>query len=135
MICDRYVILTDRTPPDHPLLVGWGVEPCDLAQETIMAAFAELSTKPGKTDLIEPILPPVPPSLNQAALETGTALQLTLAVANQVMRTWTAWLTAERERAKRWTYMPDGRKGEIPALFPAEFIQQNVVQPVRAWAS
>ncbi len=24
MICDRYVVLTDRTPREHPLLVGWG---------------------------------------------------------------------------------------------------------------
>jgi hypothetical protein len=104
-------------------------------QETIMAAFAEHSAKPGKSDLIEPTLPPVPPSLDQAALEAGTAQQLTLAVANQVSGIWAAWLTTERERVKRWTYMPDGRKGETPALFPAEFIQQNVVQPVRAWAS
>jgi hypothetical protein len=31
MICDRYVVLTDRTPGEHPLLIGWGVEPCDPA--------------------------------------------------------------------------------------------------------
>ena len=115
MICDRYVVLTDRTPREHPLLIGWDVEPCDLAmlaeqttaaQATIMAAFGEHRTRPGKADLIEPDLPPVPAPLDQAALEAGTAQQLTLAVANQVMRTWTAWLTTEGERVKRWTYMP-----------------------------
>ena len=30
MLCDRYVVLTDRTPREHPLLIGWVVEPCDL---------------------------------------------------------------------------------------------------------
>ena len=31
MVCDRYVILTDRTPREHRLLIGRGVEPSDLA--------------------------------------------------------------------------------------------------------
>ena len=140
MICDRYVVLTDRTPRKHPLLIGWGVEPCDLAmlakqitaaQATIVAAFGEYRTKPGKADLIEPVLPPVPAPFDQAALEAGTPQQLTLALANQVMRTWTAWLTTEGERVKRWTYMPGGWKGETPALLPAEFMQHNTVQPIR----
>ncbi len=144
MICDRYVVLTDRTPREHPLLAGWSVEPCDLAmlaeqtvaaQAAIMAAFGEYRTKPGKTGLIEPILPPVPAPFDQAALETGTTQQLTLAVANRVMRIWTAWLVTEGERVKRWTYMPGGGKGETPALLPAEFVQNNTVQPVRAWPS
>ena len=142
MTCDRYVILTDRTPRDHAVLAKWGVVPCDLAmlakqtiamQEAVMAAFTEYAAKPGKADLMEPTLPPVPSPLDQAALEAGSPQQLTLAVANQVMRTWTAWLATERERVKRWTYMPGGRKGEAPASLPAEFVQQNVVQPVRAW--
>ena len=34
MVCDRYVVLTDRTPREHPVLVGWGVEPSDLAMLT-----------------------------------------------------------------------------------------------------
>jgi hypothetical protein len=51
-----------------------------------------------------------------------------------VRRIWAAWLTAERERVKRWTYMPGGIKGEAPALLPAEFVQQNALQQVRAWA-
>lgn len=142
MICDRYVVLTDRTPRDHPLLLGWGVQPCDLAllakqataaQEALMAAFAEHRAKPGKANLMEPVLPPVPPPLDQTALEAGTAQQVTLAVADQVMRIWTAWLETERERVKRWAYMPGGRKDETPALLPAEFTQQNGVQPVRPW--
>ena len=107
MICDRHVIVTERTPREHPLLTGWGVKPCDLAmlarqttvgQAAIMAAFEKYRTKPGKADSTEP---PVPAPLEQAALETGTAQQLTLAVANQVMRTWTTWLTTEGERVKR----------------------------------
>jgi hypothetical protein len=142
MACDRYVILTDRTPRDHAVLARWGVAPCDLAtlakqttigQEAIMAAFAEHAAKPGKADLTEPTLPPVPSPLDQAALDAGTPQQLTLAVANQVMRIWTAWMATEHERIKRWAYMPGGRKGERPAVLPAEFTQQNVVQPVRAW--
>jgi hypothetical protein len=61
MICDRYVVLTDRTPRMHPLLISWGVEPCDLAmlakqitaaQGTVMAAFEEYRSKPGKADLM-----------------------------------------------------------------------------------
>jgi hypothetical protein len=140
MICDRYVILTDRTPREHPLLIGWGVEPSDLAmlakqttaaQATVLACFNEYRTRPGKSDLSEPDLPPVPVPFDQAELETGTAQQLTLALANQVMRTWRAWLTTEGERVKRWTYMPGGWKGEKPALVPAEFEEHNTVQPVR----
>lgn len=144
MMFDRYVVLTDRTPRSHPVLLAIGVEPCDLAmlakqataaQAAVMAAFDAYSAKPGKGDLVEPNLPPVPPPLQQAALEAGSPEQLTLAVANHVMRTWAAWLTTERERVKRWKYMPGGRKGETPALLPAEFIQQNTVQARRAWAS
>src|SRR5947208_13825622 len=60
MICDRYVVLTDRTPGEHALLLGWGAEPCDLAmlagqttaaQAAIMAAFEEHRCKPGKAYL------------------------------------------------------------------------------------
>jgi hypothetical protein len=142
MACERYVILSDRTPRDHAVLAQWGVVPCDLAafakqtisaQEAVMAAFAEYATKPGKADLMEPVLPPVPAALDQGALDAGTPVRLTLAVANQVMRTWTAWLAVERERVKRWGYMPGGIKGESPALLPREFTEHNVVQPVRAW--
>jgi hypothetical protein len=140
MICDRYVILTDRTPREHPLLIGWGVEPSDLAmlakettaaQATVLAAFSKYRTRPGKSDLSEPNLPPVPPPLDQAELETGTPQQLTLALANQVKRTWTAWFTTEGERVKRWAYMPGGRKGEKPASVPAGFGEHNTILPVR----
>jgi hypothetical protein len=142
MACERYVILTDRAPRDHAVLTQWGVVPCDLAafakqttaaQEALMAAFAEYAAKPGKADLMEPVLPPLPEPLDQAALDAGAPVQLTLAVANQVMRIWTAWLAVERERVKRWGYMPGGVKGEAPALLPRDFVEQNVVQPARAW--
>src|ERR1700722_18751414 len=139
MLCERYVVLTSRTPRDHAVLAQWDVAPCDLAmlakqataaQEAIMAAFAEHAAKPGKADLMEPTLPPVPAPLDQAALETNSPTQLTLAVANQVRRIWAAWLATERERVKRWTYMPGGIKGEAPAELPAEFVQQNALQQV-----
>lgn len=139
---DRYVVLTDRTPRDHAMFGGWGVVPCDLAilakcgtaaQEAIMAAFTEYAAKPGKGGLAEPIMLRVPRPLDQTALEAFAPQQLTLAVANQVMRIWSAWLTAERERVKRWKYMPGGRKDETPALLPAEFMHANVLHPVRAW--
>lgn len=139
MLCDRYMVLTDRAPRGHPLLIGWRAEPCDLgllaerttvAQATIMAAFEEYRGRPGKGELVEPVLPPVPEPLDQTALEAGAPEQLTLAVANQVMRTWTAWLATERERVKRWAYMPGGQKGEAPRLLPAEFVKRNAVQPI-----
>jgi hypothetical protein len=139
MICDRYVVLTDRTPHEHPLFIGLGAEPCDLGmlakhtatvQATIMTAFEEHRSKPGKADLIEPVVAPVPAPIDQAALEPGTPKQLTLALANQVMRTWQAWLDTEGERVKRWTYLPGGRKGETAALLPAGFTQHNTVQPI-----
>lgn len=142
MICERYVVLTDRTLRDHAMLARWGLVPCDLAmlakqtaaaQEALMAAFAEHAAKPGKADLMEPVLPHVPAPVDQAAWEAGAPQELTLAVANQVRGTWAAWLAAERERVKRWAYMPGGSKGETPALLPAEFVEQNVLQPVRAW--
>lgn len=147
MVCDRYVVLTDRTPREHRVLVGWGVEPSDLAmltkqvtaaQATVRTACSEYRTKPGKSDLSEPELPPVPGPVDQAALETCVSPQLTLALANQLMRTWTAWLITEGERVKRWAYMPGGWKGEKPALVPAEFAEHNTVQPVgplRLWLS
>jgi hypothetical protein len=140
MICDRYVILTDRTPREHPLLSGWGVEPSDLAmlakqttaaQANVLTAFSGYRARPGKSGLIEPNLPLVPAPLDQAALEAGVPQQLTLAFANQVLRTWIAWLTTEDERVKRWTYMPDGREGEKPTPVPAEFAEHNTVQPVK----
>jgi hypothetical protein len=141
MLCERYVVLTNRTPRDHAALARWGVSPCDLAtlakqttaaQEALMAAFAKHAAKPGKADLMEPVLPPVPALIDQAARETGTPEELTLAVANQVRGIWAAWLAVERERVKRWAYMPGGIKGETPVLLPAEFVEQNVLQPVRA---
>jgi hypothetical protein len=98
-----------------------------------MAAFAEHAAKPGKADPMEPVLPNVPPPVDQAAGETGAPEELTLAIANQVRGIWAAWLVVERERVKRWTYMPGGHKGETPALLPAEFVEQNALQPVRAW--
>lgn len=137
MIYDRYAVLTDRTPRDHPLVTGWAAEPCDLAmlaeqtiiaQASLMAAFEEHRSKAGKGDLVEPTLPPVPRPLDQAALAAGGTQQVTLAVANQVRRTWTAWLATDRERLKRWAYMPGGRKGEAPALLPSEFVKRNSVQ-------
>ena len=137
MICELYVVLTDRTPRQYPLFIGWDIEPCDLemlaeqtaaAQATIMAAFEEYRPKPGKADLIEPVLPPVPQPFDQAAFEAGTPQQLTLAVANQVMRTWTAWLNTKGERVKRWADTPGGHKDEKPALLPAEFIRRSTAQ-------
>ena len=124
------------------MLARWGVAPCDLAmlakqtaaaQEALMAAFAEHAAKPGKSDLMEPVLPPVPAPVDQAARETGAPQERTLAVANQVRGIWAAWLAVERERVKRWAYMPGGSKRETPALLPAEFVEQNVLQPIRAW--
>ena len=144
MICDRYVILTDRTPREHPILIGWGVEPSDLAmlakqtitlQTTVLTAFSKYRARPGKSELIEPNLLPVPAPLDQAALENGAPQELTLALANQVMRTWMAWLITEDERIKRWSYMPGGRKDEKPALVPPEFEDHNSVQPVQSLRS
>ena len=72
MVCDRYVVLTDRTSREHPLLTSWGVEPSDLAmlakqttaaQATVLTAFSEYRARPGKSDLSEPNLPPVPAPL------------------------------------------------------------------------
>jgi hypothetical protein len=139
MLCDRYTVLTNRTPREHPLVIGWGAAPCDLAmlaeqttvaQAIIMAEFEKHRSNPGNGELVEPGLPPVPQPLAQAVLEAETTERLTLAVANQVMRTWTAWLTTERERVKRWAYMPGGHKGEAPALLPAEFMKRNIIQPI-----
>jgi hypothetical protein len=139
MACDRYVVLTQRTPLDHPALASWGVEPCDVqmlarltidAQEAVLAAFtAHVATKKGKAaELIEPLLPPVPAPIDQAALATEGPEQFTLAVADHVKRTWAAWIAAERERVKRWMYMPGGRKDEVPQGLPAQFVERNAVQ-------
>jgi hypothetical protein len=144
MACDRYVILTERTPHDHTVFAGWDVTPCDIAalggpttaaQEVIMAAFDEyVATKRGKAaELMEPELPAVPATQDQAELDGGDPRQFTLAIANHVLRTWAAWIAAEQERVKRWRYMPGGREDESPSLIPAEFADKNMLQPVRAW--
>lgn len=139
MMCNRYVVLTERAHHERLLLAGWGVEPCDVAmlaklttaaQTTIMAAFEEYRTRPGKGRLTEPKLPPIPGPVDQAVLEPGT-VQLTLALANQVRRTWRAWLITEHERLTRRNYMPEGHNGEARALLPVEFVKHNAVQPVR----
>ena len=140
MVLDRYVVLTERTPRTHPIFIGWDLKPCDVAmlaeqvnaaQATITAAFEEYRARPGKTNLMEPNLPPAPPPFDQAALEAGPPEQLTLALANQVMRTWTVWLATEGERVKRWKYMPGGYEGEKRALLPAEFVKLNTIQEIR----
>jgi hypothetical protein len=64
-------------------------------------------------------------------LEAGPPEQFTLAVANQVKRTWAAWLATEGERVKRWRYMPSGHEGEARALLPAEFVKLSTVQEIR----
>jgi hypothetical protein len=145
MACDRYVVLTDRTPQDHAILAEWHAVPCDLkmlakqiasAQDAIQVAFDKyVDTKRGKSaNLLEPVLPLVPLPLDQAGLESEASLKLTLAVANQVMHIWSAWVAVERERVKRWTYMPGGRKDEAPVLLPPDFGAQNAVVPLRVWA-
>jgi hypothetical protein len=144
MACDRYVVLTDRTPGGHSVFADWDLAPCDLgllaqeavtAQNSLMDAFTTyVATKRGKAaELIEPELPPVPPPLDQSSLDGEVPAQFTLAVANQVKNTWQAWFTAERERVKRWNYMPGGRKDEPAASLPAGFTERSAVQPVRAW--
>ena len=86
MICDRYIVLTERTPREHPLIVGRGVEPADLAmlakqttaaQATVLTAFSEYRARPGKSDLSEPYLPPVPAPLDQAGLQGGAPQRFT----------------------------------------------------------
>jgi hypothetical protein len=141
MVLDRYVVLTERTPRTHPIFIGWDLEPCDLtmlaeqttaAQVTIMATFEEYRAKPGKANLMEPNLLPVPAPVDQPAWEASPSERLlTLAVANQVMRTWAAWLATEGERVKRWKYMPGGYEGEKRALLPAEFMKLNSIQEIR----
>lgn len=144
MTCDRYVVLSDRTPLDHPAFAGWGVTPCDLsvlteetkiAQDSIMTAFAEYTAKPGKAKLTEPALPALPLPLNQAAVDDSIPGKFTLTVADYVKRAWMGWIKTERERVKHWRYMPGGRNDETPTLLPAEFIRRAVIQPARAWES
>lgn len=140
MTCDRYVVLSDRTPLDHPAFAGWGIIPCDLsilieetkaAQDSIMKAFAAYRTRPGKARLAEPALPAVPLPSGRPAADDDLPEKVTLAVADHVERVWAAWIATERERVKRWRQMPGGLEGETPSLLPAKFVQQSVIQPVR----
>ena len=47
------------------------------AQAVIMTAFEEHRSKPGKADLTEAVLPPIPQPFDRAVLEADTAQQLT----------------------------------------------------------
>lgn len=140
MAADRYLVLTGRTPRGHPALAGWQAQPCDVAmladetmaaQNAVMAAFEAYRATPGKAGLMEPLLPPVPPPADEAALSGAAPHELALAVANQVMGTWRAWRVTERERVKRWRHMPGGREDETPSLLPPRFQRRWAVQPVR----
>lgn len=127
MLWDRRVFLTPRTPG---LFLDGEIPTCDLqplanevaeAQRDLMAQFEVYRQGPGKADLIEPSWMPVPdlegiPTMG--ADYERPANEATLAMADLVRRTWTAWLSTEAERAKRSYMEPRDRCfRELPPKF------------------
>lgn len=130
MSCDRYVVVTSRTPLDHPAFSGWGLKPCDLsglldqtaaAQEMILAALAEHKKEPGKKNLAEPSLPPVPKPLDPGSLYVDDFRKPPLVLADYVKTAWAVWIATDRERIKRRAYMPEGRDNANLVILPPEF--------------
>lgn len=127
MLWDRRVFLTPRTPG---LFLDEEIPTCHLqpladevaeAQRDLMAQFELYRQRPGKADLIEPSWVPVPDLASirtMRADDERPANEATLAMADLVRRTWTAWLSTEAERAKR-SYMKPNEKcfRELPPAF------------------
>lgn len=142
MACDRYVVVTGRTPLEHPVFAELDLKPCDLdglleqtrvSQEAILTAFAEYKKKPGKKALTEPSLPPVPDHLDEESIYVDQSRKPALVLADHVKAAWNTWLETDRDRVKRRSYMPEGRDSEKLSTLPLEFTEGNSVQPVRVW--
>ncbi len=113
MLWDRRVFLTPRTPGrflDEEIATCLLQPLADEVAETqrdLTAQFELYRQRPGKADLIEPSWMPVPDLegiSTMGAQDERPAHEATLAMADLVRRTWTAWLSTEAERAKR-SYM------------------------------
>lgn len=136
MLADRYVFLTRRADVSWRSLRDLRLSPCDaiaLAEEVaetqqgLFGVFERYRDQPGKQDLVEPQWSSVPPAVDAGGAVEGFPNEVTLAAADVVRKTWTAWLETERERVKR-PYMPPER-APFREL-PDGFIRTNVLYPV-----
>lgn len=139
MLADRYVFLTTRADESLQPLRDLKLAPCDAStlagevaetQRELFEVFERYRDQPGKQDLVEPQWSFVPPAADAGGPVCGPPNEVTLAAADFVRKTWTAWLETERERVKR-PYMPP--QGAPLRELPDAFIQRNVLYPVEIY--
>ena len=139
MLADRYVFLTKRTEAAEGPIRSLGLDACDAVgfaneveetQQKLFEIFEQYRKQPGKQDLVEPSWSMVPPPKDAGGHLEGLPNEVALAAADFTRKTWTAWLSTERERVKR-SYMPpqDSSFRELPDVFKAV----NAVQPIKVY--
>jgi hypothetical protein len=139
MLADRYVFLTKRTEAAVGPVGVLGLIPCDAVgfayevedtQQQLLGIFQKYRERPGKQDLVEPSWSSVPPADDAGGHLEGPPAEVALAAADFIRKTWTAWLSTERERLRRPYMSPEDTPfRELPDAFMAV----NRVQTVRAY--
>ena len=139
MLADRYVFLTKRTDAAGRPIRDLGVHPgngvhfadeVEATQQHLSDIFEQYREQPGKQNLIDPSWFMVPPREDAGGPLEGPPSEVTLAAADFIRKTWTAWLSTERERVKH-PYMPppDTPFRQLPDVFK----EVNRVQPIKIY--
>jgi hypothetical protein len=139
MLADRYVFLTKRSEAVEGPIQDLDLLPCDALafahevedmQQKLSEIFGQYREQPGKQDLADPSWFTVPPPEDAGGHLEGLPNEVALAAADFIRKTWTAWLTTERERHRR-PYMPprDALVRELPDMFKTV----NRVQPFKIY--
>jgi hypothetical protein len=137
ILADRYVFLTKRSQSVETPLQDLDLFPCDAvafanevedAQKKLFEVFQQHREQPGRQDLVEPPWFVVPPSMDAGGHLEGLPTEVALAAADFIRKTWTAWLSTERERVKRPYMPPRGAPfRELPDVFKTVY----TVQPIK----
>lgn len=137
MLADRYVFLTKRTETAEGQIRDLDLLPCDgiafageveSTQRKLAEIFEQYRERSGNHDLADPSWFMVPPSEDAGGLLERPPNEVALDASDFIRKTWTAWLTTERERVKR-SYMPPF---ETPFReLPDVFTTVNRLQPIK----
>ena len=139
LIGDRYIVLTDRTDADHPILTGTRITACTVdhlaaataTSYTQLQAIARHALAAGRRGVTAPAALTVFVPHDQTALRTGTAPMVALAVADHLRVTWTAWLALNADWQRRpYLAQHPHRPGRTTQLVPPAFADANNVYPL-----